>query len=137
MTTSTSGATTALPPNYRLAIIITLLGVALCFAQLLLGFLVSVFGLFLIVQTGSIRLIFTGTALEVRRKEALLKTFPYADWESWTLFWPPVPILFYFKEVNSIHFLPILFSPQALRESLEQHCPTLSSHLKDDSSEKA
>lgn len=134
MTTS-SGATTAqlssvqLSPNYRLSILITLLGVPLLFLQLWLGFLVSLFGLFLIFQTSTIRLIFTSTALEVRRKENLLKTFPYSEWESWTIFWPSIPILFYFKEINSIHFLPMLFSPSELREALDQRCAALNSDL--------
>jgi hypothetical protein len=31
-------------------------------------------------------------------------------------------VLFYFREVSSIHFLPILFSPSQLRSCLERHC---------------
>lgn len=128
MTTTTASAQT-LTPNYRLAVLITLLGLALLAIQLWLGALVSLFGLFLIAQTSAIRLTFTDVALEVWRKDDLLKTFPYAEWESWSIFWPPVPILFYFKEINSIHFLPILFSPLELREALEKHCASLNSHL--------
>jgi hypothetical protein len=36
-----------------------------------------------------------------------------------------VPILFYFKEINSIHFLPILFDRKMLQTCLEQRCPRL------------
>ena len=52
---------------------------------------------------------------------------PAASWRSgararrmsWRLFAPWLPGLFYFRETQSIHFLPILFSPKVLREQLE------------------
>lgn len=123
--TSTPFTSTPLTPSYKLPVAITLLSIPLLFLQLGVGLFVALLGLFLLYQTTTIRLIFTDLALEVRRNEKILKTFPYADWESWTIFWPPVPILFYFKEVNSIHFLPMLFSPIELRENLEKiNCQT-------------
>ena len=100
-----------------------MISLPLFFLQIWLGGIIALLGLFLLVQTNSIRLLFTPTALEVRRNENLLKTFPYAEWESWKIFWPPVPILFYFKEINSIHFLPVLFDPEELRDRLQTHCP--------------
>ncbi len=122
---STAFTSTPLTPSYKLPIAITLLSIPLLFFQLGIGLFVALLGLFLLYQTTTIRLIFTDVALEVRRNEKILKTFPYIDWENWTIFWPPVPILFYFKEVNSIHFLPMLFSPTELRENLEQiNCQT-------------
>ena len=48
-----------------------------------------------------------------------LRRFPYDQWLSWRLFAPWLPGLFYFRETQSIHFLPILFSPKVLREQLE------------------
>ena len=124
MTSTTSGSLT-LSPSYKLPVAIVLLSLPLLFAQLWLGILIAVIGLFLLVQTQAIRLTFTAMALEVWRKENLLKTFPYADWQTWKIFWSPVPILFYFKEVNSIHFLPVLFSPNELRIALETHASKL------------
>ena len=118
----TTDKTNALAPSYNLPIAIMLLSLPLLWIQLGIGLLVAVLGLFLLYQTSTIRLIFTSSTLEVRRNEDLLKTFPYADWQSWKIFWPTVPILFYFKEVNSIHFLPVLFSPEELRTQLEEHC---------------
>ena len=44
---------------------------------------------------------------------------PLRQWLSWRLFAPWLPGLFYFRETQSIHFLPILFSPKELREQLE------------------
>ncbi|HBB34665.1 MAG TPA: DUF3119 domain-containing protein, partial [Cyanobacteria bacterium UBA9273] len=44
---------------------------------------------------------------------------------NWRIFWPQLPILFYFKEIKSIHFLPILFDPKQLNTCLEQRCPRI------------
>jgi hypothetical protein len=84
---------------------------------------IALFGLFLLFQTATIRLRFTETDLDIYRSETLLRRFPYKDWQNWQIFWSPVPILFYFKEVNSIHFLPILFDPKALQSCLEARVP--------------
>lgn len=121
MTTTHTDSNT-LAPSYNLPIVIVLLSLPLLWVQIGIGLLVAVLGLFLLYQATTIRLVFTADALEVRRNEGLLKTFPYAEWQTWKVFWPTVPILFYFKEVNSIHFLPVLFSPEELRSQLEKHC---------------
>ncbi len=121
MTTTTD--TVTLEPSYRLPIGIIAIALPLLFIQLWLGSVVALLGLFLLYQATTIRLLFTPSTLEVRRKETLLKTFPYANWETWKVFWLPVPILFYFKEVNSIHFLPVLFDPEGLRDRLQTYCP--------------
>ena len=118
----TTAKADTLAPSYNVPIAIMLLSIPLLWVQLSVGLLVAVLGLFLLYQTSTIRLVFTASTLEVRRNDNLLKTFPYADWQTWKIFWPPVPILFYFKEVNSIHFLPVLFSPEELRIQLEKHC---------------
>ncbi|MFM7424122.1 MAG: DUF3119 family protein, partial [Elainella sp.] len=68
---------------------------------------------------------FTETALEVWRGATCIRRFPYQDWQNWRLFWFNFPVLLYFREVNSIHFLPILFNPGQLRTCLEQRCPTV------------
>ena len=121
--TTTSTTDETLAPSYRLPIGIVLLSLPLLFIQRGVGIAIAILGLFLLYQTTTIRLRFTATALEVLRSENVIRTFPYTAWETWKVFWPPIPILFYFKEVNSIHFLPILFKPEALRDRLETHCP--------------
>jgi len=120
--TDASTGTVSITPSFRLSIAIVLLSLPLLFAQLWLGVVIALLGLFLMYQTTQIKLVFTPTALEVTRGETLLKTFPYAEWESWKIFWRPVPILFYFKEVNSIHFVPVLYDANELRSQLEKHC---------------
>ncbi len=116
-------STTELTPHYPIPLAVIALALPLLWWQLWLGALVGVFGLFLLVQTLTLRLRFTSEALEVYRQQTQIRHFPYADWRYWEVFWPPLPILFYFREVNSIHFLPMLFNPTELITCLEQHCP--------------
>ncbi|MFZ4804904.1 MAG: DUF3119 family protein [Synechococcus lacustris] len=87
----------------------------------------GLFGLFLLLQTALLRLRFEPEALVVLRQAVEIRRFPYGDWRSWRLFWPPLPLLFYFREVNSIHFLPVLFDATALASELNQRLdPSLS-----------
>jgi hypothetical protein len=121
---SFSQPTVELPPSFALPIGLVVLAVPIALLQIWISLVVALLGLFLLFQTVTIRLKFTDTTLEVYRGETLIRQFPYQDWQNWRIFWSGIPILFYFKEVNSIHFLPILFDPKLLRECLEQRCPT-------------
>jgi len=114
--------TLELPPSYKLPIALVVIAVPLFLLQPWLGGAIALFGLFLLFQAATLRLRFTDTALEVYRKTTLIRCFPYQNWQNWEIFWSPVPILFYFKEINSIHFLPILFDPRLLKTCLEQRC---------------
>nr|WP_278003709.1 DUF3119 family protein [Nodosilinea sp. TSF1-S3] len=109
-------------PSYRIPLAVIGIGMLLALANIWLGALVGLFGVFLLVQTLTLTLRFTDSALEVYRRDTMIRQFPYADWQHWEIFWSPVPVLFYFREVNSIHFLPILFDPSTLRACLETHC---------------
>ena len=116
-----------LAPHYGVALGTVSLGLA-C-----LGFLplwsgarwialgVSLFGLFLALQTALLRLEFDVDALVVWRQTTELRRFPYSEWLGWKLFWPGVPMLFYFREQRSIHLLPVLFDAAALRTQLHLH----------------
>ena len=114
--------TTELAPSYKIPIILILTAIATLFVQPWIALPIALLGLFLLLQTVTIRLQFTATALDVCRSNQRIRSFPYREWENWEIFWQPIPILFYFKEVNSIHFLPIIFDPQALKACLEQFC---------------
>lgn len=120
-----SGQTVELAPSYTLPIVLVVAAIPLLLVQVWLSGAIALLGLFLLFQTATIRLKFTDTALDVYRSEQLLRNFPYKDWQNWRIFWPTVPILFYFKEVKSIHFLPILFDPKMLKTCLEQRCPKI------------
>jgi hypothetical protein len=82
---------------------------------------VAVFGLFLLIQSQILRLQFSADALLVWRGNSVLRTFPYSAWLGWKLFWGPIPVLFYFREQQSIHLLPVLFDATSLREQLNRH----------------
>ncbi len=140
MNSTSTLSTTELAPSYRIPLVLMGVGglglglqvwLAESASQVIplpwltpwLTGLVALFGVFLLVQALTLRLRFTDTALDIYRGSALIRHFPYAEWQYWDIFWSPVPILFYFREINSIHFLPILFSPTQLRVCLEAHCP--------------
>jgi hypothetical protein len=123
---SLSAPTVELLPSFWLPIGLVVLALPLLFVQVWLAGAIALFGLFLFVQAATLRLRFTQSDLDIYRGETLIRRFPYQEWQNWRIFWTPVPILFYFKEVNSIHFLPILFDPKMLKTCLENRCPRLS-----------
>jgi hypothetical protein len=112
-----------LAPSYKIPLSLVFAAIPVAFLQVWLSIAIAIFGLFLMLQTVTIRLQFTATDLDIYRSGKLIRRFPYAEWLSWRIFWQPVPILFYFKEVNSIHFLPIIFDPETLTLCLEKYCP--------------
>jgi hypothetical protein len=85
----------------------------------------SLFGLFLLLQSQLLRLQFTQEALLVWRGATVLRRFPYSEWLGWKVFWGPLPVLFYFREQRSIHLLPVLFDATSLREQLHQRLSAL------------
>lgn len=95
------------------------------FLQIWLGLALFLFAGFLLFQAATLRLYFTETALDIYRSQQLIRCFPYRDWQNWHIYWSAVPILFYFKEVKSIHFLPILFDPKTLQACLNDRCPRI------------
>lgn len=121
---ASSTQTVELAPSYTLPIALVLLAIPLLLVQVWVSLAISLFGVFLLFQAATLRLRFTPTDLDIYRGETLIRRFPYAEWQNWQIFWAPIPVLFYFKEVKSIHFLPILFDPRALRDCLEARCPT-------------
>ena len=126
MTTATpigSQQTVELAPSYTIPLVLVLGAIPFLLVLPWLSLAIAAFGLFLLFQTVAIRLKFTPTTLEVYRSQKLIRNFPYSEWQNWRIFWHPVPILFYFKEVKSIHFLPIIFDPKTLQTCLEQRCP--------------
>ncbi|NES81317.1 MAG: DUF3119 family protein [Moorea sp. SIO2B7] len=117
------GQTVELSPSYTIPLVLVFGAIPIILVQPWVSLAIAIFGLFLMFQTVTIRLKFTETALDIYRSEKLIRRFPYAEWQNWQIFWKPVPILFYFREVNSIHFLPIIFDPRTLGACLEQYFP--------------
>jgi ABC-type branched-subunit amino acid transport system permease subunit len=136
MTTNTAAQNSTevieLAPNFRIPVLLILAAIALAavswwlsgaIALRALALPIAILGLFLTVQTVLIRLQFTDQALKVLRSGKVILTFPYSEWINWEIFWSPVPILFYFKEINSIHFLPIIFDAKTLADCLHKYYP--------------
>ena len=117
----TTPASVTLSADARLPLLVVALGVALLPLPLSPWptVVVVLFGVFLLIQTASLRLEFEERALIVWQNGRELRRFPYDQWLTWRLFAPWLPGLLYFRETQSIHFLPILFSPKQLREQLE------------------
>lgn len=123
-TTADFTQTIELAPSYKIPVFLIITAMPLALINLWLGGALALLGLFLFFQTITVRLQFTPTALDVYRSGQMIRQFPYAEWLTWRIFWQPVPILFYFREVNSIHFLPIIFDPKTLLSCLQKYCPT-------------
>jgi hypothetical protein len=115
---------TELRPKYSIPAFLGIVGISLWFLKFwaISGILI-LFSIFLTFQTATLRLIFTDSDLDIYRNNSLIRKFPFKDWLNWQIFWFPIPILFYFKEVKSIHFLPIIFDPKALEAALIKHYP--------------
>lgn len=112
-----------LSPNFKIPLfLIAIAGISSLISWWLAG-AIAVLGLFLTIQTVLIRLQFTDKALNVLRSGTIIRSFPYSEWLNWEIFWQPIPILFYFKEVNSIHFLPIIFDSKTLADCLQKYYP--------------
>jgi len=89
------------------------------------GLVLAIFSIFLYIQTVILQLTFSADALLVTRKSwgapaVEIKRFPYKEWQYWQIFWPRFPVLFYFREIHSIHFLPMLFNADQLQSELKQ-----------------
>jgi hypothetical protein len=115
--------TVRLEPSYAIPIVLVLAAIPLWFVNAWMSGTIALFGAFLLFQAATLRLRFTPVALEVYRGEQMIRCFPYQEWQNWRIFWLGIPILLYFKEVKSIHFLPVLFDAKMLRICLEQRCP--------------
>lgn len=120
---SNTPSTVVLAPRYWVPIGVAIAGIALIFITPWLGVPVLLLGIFLGFQAATVQVHFTATAFELYRGEKQLRQFPFAEWQDWLILFPPVPILFYFKEVKSIHFMPMLFDTQTLLNCLEERCP--------------
>lgn len=115
-----------LEPRYWVPLGVTLLGpMSLLSAPLWGGarwlcLALVLFGGFLLLQAAILRLRFSDDALLVLRRDQEIRRFLYAEWSGWRIFWKPLPVLFYFREIHSLHLLPVLFNASELRQQLEQ-----------------
>ena len=110
-----------IPPSFQLPLIITILGLLLLFIPLSPWptVIVSGFGLFLLLQSFTLRLKITEKDFIVLQFGKELRRFPFKSWIAWKIFLPQLPGLLYFREEASPHLLPLLFDPKILETQLK------------------
>ena len=116
-----------LNPMYRLPLLIALLGILIFLTPLphSIGITISIFGLFLLVQSFTLKVKFTSEDLVILQLGKEIRRFPFKNWVSWRIFFPNLPGILYFRETASPHLLPILFDIEALRSQLELRVSSL------------
>ncbi|MGB8700630.1 MAG: DUF3119 family protein [Thermosynechococcaceae cyanobacterium] len=123
VSTPTQIETVILKPSYRLPVGLAIAALPLAYLSVWAYLPLALFAVFLAIQAATLRLHFTATDLEIYRGQTQIRNFPYASWYYWDIYWAKVPILFYFREVNNFHFLPMLFNPSMLTDCLNSRCP--------------
>ena len=107
-------------PSFQLPIILIVLSFMLLFLNIGLWptIVSSSFSFFLLLQAFTLRINITKEDFIVLQLGKEIRRFPFKNWIAWKLFLPDLPGIFYFRETNSPHLLPILFNPKQLKEEL-------------------
>ncbi len=116
-----------LKPMHRLPLIIVLLGIPLFLADIpnFVGISISTFGLFLLIQSFTLKVKITSEDFIVLQLGKELRRFPFKNWLAWRIFFPQLPGILYFRETASPHLLPILFDIDILKSQLESRVGSL------------
>ena len=112
-----------LEANHRLPLLISGSGLAFIAFPIIpswISFLIIGFGLFLLLQSFTLKVKFTEKDFVVIQLGKELRRFPFKNWIAWRLLLPKLPGFFYFREEASPHLLPILFKPDSLAEELRK-----------------
>ena len=119
-TKSTKQEPITISPAFKLPIILIILSFMLLFLNI--GYWPTIvsgsFSFFLLLQTFTLRIKITNEAFVVLQLGKEIRTFPFKNWIAWKLFFPIIPVIFYFREKSSPHLLPILFNPEQLKNEL-------------------
>ncbi|WP_036918517.1 MULTISPECIES: DUF3119 family protein [unclassified Prochlorococcus] len=110
-----------LTPMYRLPVLIAILGLFILLTPLPLwtGISTSIFSLFLLIQSFTLRLKITTDDFIVIQLGREIRRFPFKNWIAWRIFLPQLPGILYFRETASPHLLPILFDKTMLESQLK------------------
>ena len=107
-------------PSFQLPIILIFLSFMLLFLNI--GYWPTIvsasFSFFLLLQSFTLRIKITNEDFVVLQFGKEIRTFPFKNWIAWKLFFPIIPVIFYFREKSSPHLLPILFDPKQLKNEL-------------------
>mgnify|MGYP001279127942 FL=1 len=117
---SESKDSVTISPSFQLPIILIVLSFMLLFLNIgIWPTIVSAsFSFFLLLQAFTLRINITKEDFVVLQLGKEIRRFPFKNWIAWKLFLPDLPGIFYFRETNSPHLLPILFNPKQLKEEL-------------------
>ncbi len=123
MSSSSNQETTqevVLAPMHRLPLLIIFSGLSILLTPLATWIPISIssFGLFLLIQSFTLKLKFTQKDLVVLQLGKEIRRFPFDQWLSWKIFFPKLPGILYFREKASPHLLPILFDESSLESQL-------------------
>ncbi len=112
-----------LEPMQRLPIIIILIGLSILLTPLPYwnSLIISIFGLFLLIQSYTLKIKFTSKDFIVLQLGKEIRRFPFEKWIAWRIFFPQLPGILYFREIASPHLLPILFDREMLEKQLRIH----------------
>ena len=124
MSSSSNQETTqevVLAPMHRLPLLIICTGFSILLTPLAAWIPISIssFGLFLLIQSFTLKLKFTQKDLVVLQLGKEIRRFPFDQWLSWKIFFPKLPGILYFREKASPHLLPILFDESSLESQLK------------------
>ncbi len=110
-----------LNPMHRLPVIIALLGIPISLMPIpnFIGITISTFGLFLLIQSFTLKIKVTLEDFIVLQLGKEIRRFPFKTWISWRIFLPELPGILYFRETASPHLLPILFDIDMLKNQLQ------------------
>ena len=110
-----------LAPMHRLPLLIIFTGLSILLTPLATWIPISIssFGLFLLIQSFTLKLKFTQKDLVVLQLGKEIRRFPFDQWLSWKIFFPKLPGILYFREKASPHLLPILFDESSLESQLK------------------
>ncbi len=116
-----------LNPMHRLPILIALLGIVILLAPIanFIGIGISTFGLFLLIQSFTLKIKFTSEDFVVLQLGKEIRRFPFKNWISWRIFFPQLPGILYFRETASPHLLPVLFDIDTLKNQLKKRVGSL------------
>ena len=116
-----------LKPMYRLPVLIILTGLIILLtpAAKWIALTISIFGIFLLIQSLTLKLKFTSKDLIVLQLGKEIRSFPYQQWLAWRIFFPKLPGILYFRETASPHLLPILFDEAMLESQLRSRVGSL------------
>ena len=117
---SESKDSVTISPSFQLPIILIVLSFMLLFLNIGIWptIVSSSFSFFLLLQAFTLRINITREDFIVLQLGKEIRRFPFKNWIAWKLFLPDLPGIFYFRETNSPHLLPILFNPKQLKEEL-------------------